>query len=128
MTIEILFKIKEENTENILSDIRIIKFNINNKFYSQNTIGLQNTIFIPNANKSDIALDCIIAISNEAERLQKIALNILPITCKIKFENGDEIAGSFFISNYSRNHSTGDIPEISFKLKSSGAYECKRNN
>ncbi len=120
------FKVTEDNLYHIITGIRLLKLNINNKFYFQSDVRFKNDVLIPNSNQSHLQIDCTAVASDNLEILQQLAITPNPITCNISFDNGNEIYGTFFISNYSQDNSTGNIPEISFKLKSSGEYAINK--
>jgi len=120
------FKTTEDDLDYIVTGIRLLKLHVNNKFYSQSDVRLKNDLLIPNASQSHLHIDCTAAASDNLKILQQLAINANPIICKISFDEGYEINGVFFILNYSQDNSTDDIPEISFKLKSSGEYAINK--
>lgn len=125
MTIRIQFKIDQEGPEYNLEGVRILSLNVNNKYLTQGIIGLKNNLLLPNANESYLTIECVAVDFGNLDILQNIAINMNTINCVITLENKDKIVGDFVVLNYSRDISTGETPEISFKLKSSGDYEIR---
>ena len=120
------FKAIEDNLYYTINSIRLLKLNVNNKFFSQSNVQFKNDVLIPNSNLSNLQIDCTAAASDNLNILQHLAITCTPIKCRMSLENSSKIYGIFFISYYSHDNSTGDIPEISFKLKSSGEYAINK--
>ena len=125
MTMRIQFKIDQESHNYTLEGLRILSLNVNNKFLPQGVVGLKKDLLIPNSNDSYLTIECVAVDFGNLYILQNIAINMTPISCIITLENKEEIVGDFVVLSYSRDNSTGETPEISFKLKSSGNYEIR---
>jgi hypothetical protein len=125
MTMRIQFKTNQESPNYTLEGLRILSLNVNNKFHPQGVIGLKKDLLIPNSNDSYLTIECVAVDFGNLDMLQNIAINMTPISCTITLENKEEIIGEFVVLSYSRDNSTGETPEISFKLKSSGNYEIR---
>ena len=120
------FKVTEGNVYHTITGIRLLKLYVNNKFYFQSDVRFKNDALIPNSNQSHLQIDCTAAASDNLKILQQLAITPSPITCNISLDSGNKIYGTFFISHYSQDNSTGNIAEISFKLKSSGGYAISK--
>ncbi len=125
MTMRIKFTIDQDDTDYTLEGVRVLSLDVNNKYIPQGVIGLKNNLLIPNSNESYLTIECVAVDFGSLDILQNIAINMNTINCVITLENKDKIVGDFVVLNYSRDNSTGETPEISFKLKSSGDYEIK---
>jgi hypothetical protein len=122
MTMRIKFTIDQDDTDYTLEGVRVLSLDVNNKYIPQGVIGLKNNLLIPNSNESYLTIECVAVDFGNLDILQNIAINMNHINCIITLENKEEIVGDFVVLNYSRDNSTGETPEISFKLKSSGDY------
>jgi hypothetical protein len=125
MTMRIKFTIDQDDTDYTLEGVRVLSLDVNNKYIPQGVIGLKNNLLIPNSNESYLTIECVAVDFGNLDILQNIAIDMNTINCVITLENKDKIVGDFVVLNYSRDNSTGETPEISFKLKSSGDYEIK---
>jgi hypothetical protein len=122
MTMRIKFTIDQDDTDYTLEGVRVLSLDVNNKYIPQGVIGLKNNLLIPNSNESYLTIECVAVDFGNLDILQNISVNMNHINCIITLENKEEIVGDFVVLNYSRDNSTGETPEISFKLKSSGDY------
>ena len=123
MSNRILFGIESHNLEYIVSGIRELSISINNKFFNQSTVGEERTTLLHD--ESYVTVECLAATSKDIAILQSAAVSVTPIYCQISSDKIHNLYGNFFISNLSLDNSEDEIPQCSFKLKSSGSYEIR---
>lgn len=123
MSNKILFGVEPNNLNYIVSGIKDLSISINNKFFNQSIVETeQNTLL---HNESYVTVECVAATSQDIAMLQTVAVSVTPIYCQISSDKIHTLCGSFFISNLLLDNSEDEIPQCSFKLKSSGPYEIK---
>ncbi len=119
--------------ENELSGARIIKMNVSNSFHTDMNVISKNISLIPKTNQNYIELIVVTAAinSDESIKIRNAALRSLPIYCQIyldKTTDKNSVTGLFFIISYSVNNNEFGVPEISFKLHSTGEYYYDTNS
>lgn len=125
MSRKIFFGTQPDDLQHIISCIKNFDIFINNKFFSRSNITANSEELLPNAQKSYIVIDCVAAVSENTKILQTAAITNTPIHCKILISEKECLCGVFFISEFSIETSSENIPEFSLQLKSSGEYEIK---
>ncbi len=123
MSNRILFGIEPGNLEYIVTGIRELSISINNKFFNQSIVGEERTALLHD--ESYLTVECLTATSKDIAILQSAAVSVTPIYCQISSDKAHNLYGNFFISNLSLDNSEDEIPQCSFKLKSSGSYEIR---
>ena len=123
MSNKILFGVESNNLQYKVSGISELSISINNKFFTQSTVDTtQNTLL---HEESYVTVECSAATSEDTWILQAAAVSVTPIYCKISSDKVHSLYGSFFVSYLTLDNSEDEIPQCSFKLKSSGNYELK---
>jgi hypothetical protein len=105
-----------------ITGIKILTITINNKFHYNHLIEAKNPSLVPK--KGHVTLEAIILEEGGSayQALKKAALESLPLKGQILSDEGLDLSGTFFLSNFELDQTTGDLPEISFTMISSGSY------
>lgn len=123
MSNKILFGVESNNLQYTVSGISELSISISNKFFTQSTVDTtQNTLL---HEESYVTVECNAATCEDTGILQAAAVSVTPIYCKISSDKVHNLYGSFFVSYLTLDNSEDEIPQCSFKLKSSGNYELK---
>lgn len=123
MSNKILFGAESNNLQHKVSGISELSISINNKFFTQSTVETEQSTLLHE--ESYVTVECSAATSEDTAILQAAAVSVTPIYCKISSDKVHSLYGSFFVSYLILENSEDEIPQCSFKLKSSGNYELK---
>jgi hypothetical protein len=105
--------------------LRIINITINNKFHYSHLIEEKNPSLIPKKGHITVEATCLEQEGEAYQALRRAAFLALPLKSHLLSDEGLDVTGTFFISDFNLEEKSGDLSEISFKMVSSGSYEIQ---